>query len=78
MGAWAHIVALKTAKSKLQGDVADIVRNRYELSHDPSFDEFTNSLTSALPTERPVSARLQKLMTCNQHHAESVFIFGSS
>ena len=77
MGAWPHIVALKAAKSKLQGDVADIVRKRYELSHAPSFDEFINSLTSALHTERPVSARLQKLMTCNQHHAESVDSFST-
>ena len=77
MGAWPDIIALKVAKSKLQGDIANLVRNRYELSHAPSFDEFAKSLTSALHTERPVSARLQELMTCNQHQAESVDAFSA-
>lgn len=72
LGTWPDVVALKVAKSKLQGSVAELVRNRHDLNSAPSFDEFCTRLTSAINSDRPVSSRLQDLMTCVQHPAETV------
>ena len=77
LGYWPDVVILKVANSKLQGDVGDMVRNRFELSHAPSFDEFANLLTAALHTDRLVSAGLQELMTCSQLPSETVDSFSA-
>ena len=65
-------MTLKVAKSKLQGHIAEIVRTRNDLNHAQDFDTFAERLTSAIHTDRPVSSRLQDLMTCVQHPSESV------
>ena len=72
LGAWPDSVTLKVAKSKLQGHIAEIVRTRNDLNHAQDFDTFAERLTSAIHTDRPVSSRLQDLMTCVQHPSESV------
>ena len=77
LGAWTDTVTLKVAKSKLQGRVSDIVRNRNDLNHAPTFEDFASRLTAALHTDRPVASRLQDLMTCTQHPSESVDAFAS-
>ena len=72
IGAWPDSVTLRVTKSKLTGSVAEIVRNRHDLNCSTSFDDFAEKLVSALNSDRPVSSRLQDLMTCVQHPAESV------
>ena len=72
MGAWPDSVTLRVTKSKLTGYVAEIVRNRHDLNYSTSFDDFADTLVSALNSDLPVSSRQQDLMTCIQHSAESV------
>ena len=72
LGSWPDIITLKVAKLKLQGAVADIVRNRHDLNHANTFPDFSARLVSALHTDRPVSVRLQDLMTCVQQPIETV------
>ena len=72
IGTWADNIKIKVAKSKLSGAIADLVRNRHEINHAKTFKEFSDKLTSALHEERPVSVRLQDLMTCVQQPEESV------
>ena len=72
LGSWNDTITLKVAKSKIQGPIADIVRNRHDLNHAATFKDFSENLISALNTEKPVSIRLQDLMTCVQQPAESV------
>ena len=72
LGTWTDNITLKVAKSKLHGPVADMVRNREDLNHAPTFEDFSTKLISALHTEKPVSVRLQDLMTCVQLPSESV------
>ena len=72
LGSWPDNICIKVAKSKLSGTIADLVRNRHDINHATTFQEFSDKLTSALHTERPVSVRLQELMTCVQQPEESV------
>ena len=64
LGSWTDNLTLKVAKSKIQGPIADMVRNRNDLNHADRFTDFSKILISALHTDRPVSIRLQELMTC--------------
>lgn len=66
LGSWSDLITLKLAKSKLQGRVADLARNRHELNSATTFKTFCQHLISALHTDRPVSSRLQELMCCTQ------------
>ena len=72
IGNWADNITLKVAKSKILGPVADMVRNRHDLNHAATFEDFQYLLISALHTDKPVSVRLQDLMTCVQNPSESV------
>ena len=49
-----------------------MVRNRHDLNHAATFEDFQSLLISALHTDKPVSVRLQDLMTCVQNPSESV------
>ena len=49
-----------------------MLRNRQDLNHAETFDDFSVRLISALHTERPVSVRLHDLMACVQEPSESV------
>ena len=40
LGTWTDNITLKVAKSKLHGPVADMVRNREDLNHAPTFEVF--------------------------------------
>ena len=77
LGSWTDNITLRVAKSKLQGAVADMVRNRHDLSHATTFADFSTKLISALHTEKPVSVRLQDLMTCVQLQSETVDAFAT-
>ena len=77
LGSWTDNLTLKVAKSKIQGPIADMVRNRNDLNHADSFKDFSKILISALHTDRPVSIRLQELMTCAQIPSESVDAFAT-
>ena len=72
LGSWPDKITLKVAKSKLNGSVAEIVRNRHDLNHAETFTDFSSRVVSALHTDRPVSIRLQHLMTCVQQPSETV------
>ena len=72
LGSWPDKITLKVAKSKLNGSVAEMVRNRHDLNHAETFTDFSSRLVSALHTDRPVSVRLQDLMTCVQQPSETV------
>ena len=77
LGSWTDNLTLKVAKSKIQGPIADMVRNRNDLNHADSFKDFSKIFISALHTDRPVSIRLQELMTCAQLPSESVDAFAT-
>ena len=77
LGSWPDIICIKVAKSKLSGSIADFVRNRHDISHAKTFKQFSENLISALHTERPLSVRLQELMTCVQKPGESVDAYAS-
>ena len=51
IGNWADNITLKVAKSKIQGPVADMVRNRHDLNHAATFEDFQSLLISALNTD---------------------------
>ena len=77
LGSWPDIISIKVAKSKLSGSIAVLARNRHEISHAKTFKEFADNLISALHTERPISVRLEELMTCVQKPGESVDAYAS-
>ena len=72
LGAWDDTITLKVAKSKIQGTIGNMVRNRHDLNFAETFKDFAEKLIQALHTEKPVSVRLQDLMTCVQLPDESV------
>ena len=77
LGSWTDNLTIKVAKSKIQGPIADMVRNRHDLNHARTFQDFSQKLISALHTDRPVAIRLQELMTCAQLPTESVDAFAT-
>jgi len=72
---WSDLLTVKIAKSKFVGPMADILRNRYDISNAKTFQAFSALLISTLYTSHPVTSRLQALMDCSQQPGESVDAF---
>lgn len=73
MAQWPDNITLKIAKSKFQGKPEKVLRENLELRSCTNLPDFKRLAIQAFTTDsRPMSLRLQDVMTCNQTTNETV------
>ena len=77
IGNWPDFLTLQVAKSKCVGPIDDLLRTRFDINFAPTFTAFSDRLTAALTTDKPLSTRFNSLLGCTQRPSETVDEFAT-
>lgn len=77
IGHWPDFLTMQVAKSKCVGPIAELLRTRFDINYASTFTDFSDRLTAALTTDKPLSHRLHSLLICTQKPAETVDEFAT-